>query len=318
MRLVRHMQICNKAQKSENYYLVERDDPTNKYILISEANETIENNNYDTLSHLQLDDKYEPRKISVSIEELEKAHMNCIGEGFFGKVYRADILNKEKERQISVAIKCLKKNCGFAVHEFILLSLCRHKNILAPFKLIGRRILVTEYMPKGTIQQYIINQGSLIGQKEVLFWKWACDVSDGMNYLHTHYILHLDIHAGNILIRDDNTAVIGDFGQARGKMGHVDTPQWYHSQMLKWNFVIEVVQQERISSKIDVLFFGWMLSFFLQKDYVPNWEPPEVISTQQQLGLIKACLNRHCSNRPSFSFILNYCQTQYRAKVNIT
>jgi len=122
--------------------------------------------------------------------------------------------------------------------------------------------------------------------------------------LHSRQILHLDLHAGNILIRDDNTAVIGDFGQARGKMSHIDTPQWYNSQMLKWAFVRELVKGEKISSKTDVLFFGWLLSNFLQRDYTPSWEPPSILSTQQQQELIKVCLNREPSNRPQFSSIV--------------
>jgi len=214
--------------------------------------------------------------------------------------------------EVSVAIKKLKDHCVHnVVHEFVFLSLCIHKNILAPFKLIGRRILVTEYMKTGTIEKYLNNEGVLTGdkQKDLLFWKWATDVAEGMSYLHSCQILHLDLHAGNILIKDDNTAVIADFGQARGKRSDIDTPQMYSSQMLKWTFVVEVVKAEKISTKTDVLFFGWLLSNFLQIDYKPSWKTPLNILphciTQQQQELIKLCLNRSCSDRPSFDCILS-------------
>jgi len=137
-------------------------------------------------------------------------------------------------------------------------------------------------------------------------WYWSGNVAEGMNYLHNYHILHLDLHAGNILIRDDNSAVIGDFGQARGKRSHMDTPQFYNSQMLKWSFVVDLVKGEKISSKTDVLFFGWLLSNFLERDYNPSWEAPVVTSTQQQQELIKACLNRSFSKRPPFSSICQY------------
>jgi len=127
-----------------------------------------------------------------------------------------------------------------------------------------------------------------------------------MNYLHTHQILHLDLHAGNILLRDDNTAVIGDFGQARGKRSPIDCPQFYSSQMLKHKFVKALLStcEERISAKTDVLYFGWLLSNFLKINYEPSWETPDVIMTLQQETLIKACLNRTHSDRPSFYSIL--------------
>jgi len=295
------------------------EDP-NKHIQIHENIPLFFERNDEILAqqHLQIDKEYKPHHIPVKIKELENAHIDCIGEGCFGIVYRANI-KKKGQTEISVAIKHLKENCGFAVHEFTLLSLCRHKNILAPFKLIGRRILVTEYMKNGTIEKYLIDEGALIGdgqKKQELFWKWACNISEGMHYLHTHQILHLDLHTGNILIRDDQTAVIGDFGQARGKRSHIDSPQIYASQMLKYSFVANLIASEKISSKTDVLFFGWLLSNFLQIDYKPSWEAPDVISTQQQQDLIKSCLTPSCSNRPPFSSILTSCQEQYRVKNN--
>jgi len=296
---VKVLQIHRKEKTQRNEYdLISMDHHTNKYIQIHEntltsammlanslksLNQSMEDpnkhiqiheniplfleRNDEILAHHQIDKEYEPLHIPVKIKELENAHIDCIGEGCFGIVYRANI-KKKGQTEISVAIKHLKENCGFAVHEFTLLSLCRHKNILAPFKLIGRRILVTEYMKNGTIEKYLIDEGALIGdgqKKQELFWKWACNISEGMHYLHTHQILHLDLHTGNILIRDDQTAVIGDFGQARGKRSHIDSPQIYASQMLKYSFVANLIASEKISSKTDVLFF-WVAFIKLSTD----------------------------------------------------
>jgi len=239
---------------------------------------------------------------------LEKANnIEPIGEGHFGSVYKGAIQKEGKE--IFVAIKCLRENCGFAVYEFMMLSLCKHKNILAPFKLIGRRVLVTECMKKGTIKKYLNEHGRLIGdrEKELRFWNWACDVADGMNYLHAQQILHLDLHTGNILIRDDFTAVIGDFGQSRGKKSNIDSPQFYSSQLLKYSFVKYLTQTEPFSDRTDVLFFGWVLSNFLQENYKPSWDSPNV-TAPLQLQLIKQCLNQAPANRPPFSKILKTSQ----------
>jgi polo-like kinase 4 len=37
-------------------------------------------------------------------------------------------------------------------------------------------------------------------------------IINGINYLHSHNIIHCDIKLDNILIRKDNTICLGDFG----------------------------------------------------------------------------------------------------------
>jgi len=253
-----------------------------------------------------------PSRMENIPEELNHSKIEFIGEGYFGTVYRADIKRSSpKKEEFSVAIKVMKeiKNNEFAIHEFMLLSLCTHKNILSPYTLIGRRILVTEYLKCGTIENYLKDYGPLTMDKEKLFWKWGCDIADGMNYLHRHQILHLDLHVGNILMRDTFTVVIGDFGQARGRMTGVDIPKWYNSQMLKWQFIRDIVKTEKISSKTDVLFFGWLLSTLLQPNYNPSWNPP-TIDISPKIQLIKECLNQESLVRPSFAAILETAQKQ--------
>jgi len=242
----------------------------------------------------------------VSIEELEDSNIEEIGLGHFGTVYKAVIL-LPNGKEHCVAIKSLKQN-EVAIHEFILLSVCKHKNILVPSHLMGRKILITEYLKNGSIETYLKEKGPC---NKSLFWKWALDIAAGMEYLHNHNILHLDLHVGNVLLSKNLEAVIGDFGQARAKTNSIDFPNLYASQMLKFAFIYQILKdgKEKISSKTDVLFFGWLLSTLLKVDYEPSWDAPDMIIDLQQGGLIKTCLNENHSARPTFRQILDYIES---------
>ncbi|KAF8966869.1 kinase-like domain-containing protein, partial [Flammula alnicola] len=66
--------------------------------------------------------------------------------------------------------------------------------------------LVTKYCPNGNVMNYIreypeANRLSILHQ-----------VSVGMMYLHSQSIIHADLRAANILIGDDDKALICDFG----------------------------------------------------------------------------------------------------------
>jgi len=277
----------------------------NEYITISILQD--EHDEYQETQHSREEEMYDhPKIFQVSIEELEDSHIEVIGQGNFGTVYKAAILQPDGKEHC-VAIKSLKQN-EVAIHEFILLSVCKHKNILAPSELIGRKILITEYLKNGSIDNYLQITGPC---NKNLFWKWAQEIAQGMKYLHNHGIIHLDLHVGNVLLRKNLQAVIGDFGQARAKTSSIDIPQLYCSQMLKFTFICQILRdgKEKISSKTDVLFFGWLLSTLLKVDYEPSWDAPDMIIDLQQGGLIKTCLNENHSARPTFRQILDYIES---------
>ncbi|KAK0451272.1 kinase-like domain-containing protein, partial [Desarmillaria tabescens] len=90
-------------------------------------------------------------------------------------------------------------------------QLCDHPNVL-PFYGIyhdfapSSYCLVSPFMPSGSLHQYM-NNTSHPDQH-----KLALDVTHSMNYLHKLLIIHGDPKGDNILITDDQRAVIADFG----------------------------------------------------------------------------------------------------------
>lgn len=72
-----------------------------------------------------------------------------------------------------------------------------------------------EFVAQGSLKGFLHNKA------RNLSWEWrhkvSTDIARGLFYLHAHDILHLDLKSENILIGDDGTAQLCDFGLAKIK-----------------------------------------------------------------------------------------------------
>lgn len=171
------------------------------------------------------------REIRMSELSLQKV----IGEGAFGKVYKA------LYRGQKVAVKVLiKQNLSDdVVREFEtevkIMSLLNHPNIC---RLLGaclqpyNRALVIELAEKGSLWNVLRSGRSTLD--DAVRFKFILDTARGMSYLHQFRrpILHRDLKSPNMLVQDDFSIKLSDFGLARVKTqiqtmtGNCGTVQW--------------------------------------------------------------------------------------------
>ncbi|KAK6164332.1 hypothetical protein DH2020_001196 [Rehmannia glutinosa] len=163
---------------------------------------------------------------TFSLVELEKAtekfsSKKVLGEGGFGRVYHG-IMQDGSE----VAVKLLTRDNQNGDREFIaeieMLSRLHHRNLV---KLIGicieqrTRCLVYELVPNGSVESHLHGDDR---SKGPLDWdarlKIALGAARGLAYLHEDSnprVIHRDFKASNVLLEDDFTPKVSDFGLAR-------------------------------------------------------------------------------------------------------
>lgn len=100
------------------------------------------------------------------------------------------------------------------VEEYGLLEQVRHPNVLQIYDqgvTDDVLFIVMEYLPGGTLKQYIGSTGMEPGRA----WNVLREMVQALAEVHRMGIIHRDIKPENIMLRNDGTAVLGDFGVAR-------------------------------------------------------------------------------------------------------
>ncbi|KAL0359899.1 UNVERIFIED_CONTAM: putative leucine-rich repeat receptor-like serine/threonine-protein kinase [Sesamum angustifolium] len=147
---------------------------------------------------------------------------SLIGSGRFGHVYKGTLRDNTR-----IAVKVLHSKAageisGSFKRECQVLKRTRHRNLIRIITTCSRpdfKALVLPLMPNGSLEDHLYpRHGSKHGLDLVQLVTICSDVAEGMAYLH-HYapvkVVHCDLKPSNILLDDDMTALVTDFGIAR-------------------------------------------------------------------------------------------------------
>ncbi|KAM7473881.1 hypothetical protein LguiB_021124 [Lonicera macranthoides] len=182
------------------------------------------------------------RLLRISYHELYRATagfspQNLIGSGSFGSVYKGK-LNPREEKLVAVKVLNLQKSGASKsfVTECRALRNIRHRNLVKiltycssiDFKGNEFKALVYKFMANRSLDMWLHPQvpGSSTALNLIQRLNLAIDVASAIHYLHDFSeppIIHCDLKPSNILLDDDLTAHVGDFGLARLLSNSADT-----------------------------------------------------------------------------------------------
>ncbi|KAL8507229.1 hypothetical protein ACS0TY_017953 [Phlomoides rotata] len=219
--------------------------------------------------------------------------------------------------------------------ELSLLQKVRHPNVvqfLGAVTQISPMMIVTEYLPKGDLHDYLKRKGAL---KPATALRLAMDIARGMNYLHEHRpeaIIHRDLEPSNILLDDSGHLKVADFGVSKllkvTNRIKEDTP--ISCQDTSCRYVApEVFKNEEYDTKVDVFSFaiilqemieGYLPFYSKQDDEVaksfaekerPPFRAPTKFYAHGLRQLIEECWNDDPANRPTFKQIIPRLEAIY-------
>ncbi|GAV65852.1 Pkinase domain-containing protein/GUB_WAK_bind domain-containing protein/WAK_assoc domain-containing protein [Cephalotus follicularis] len=142
-----------------------------------------------------------------------------LGDGGYGIVYYGKLRDGRE-----VAVKSLFENNYRRVEQFLneieILTRLQHKNLVTLYGCTSRRsrdlLLVYEYIPNGTVADHL--HGERV-KPSSLTWpirmNIAIETASALAYLHASDIIHRDVKTNNILLDNNFSVKVADFGLSR-------------------------------------------------------------------------------------------------------
>uniref|UniRef100_H2YUY1 Mitogen-activated protein kinase kinase kinase kinase n=1 Tax=Ciona savignyi TaxID=51511 RepID=H2YUY1_CIOSA len=249
-----------------------------------------------------------------------------VGSGTYGDVYKA----KHNVSKEFAAIKVIKLEPGddFSIiqQEIIMMKDCKHDNIVAYFGSYLRRDklwIAMEYCGGGSMQDIYHVTGPL---DEKLIAYVCRETLKGLAYLHSKGKMHRDIKGANILLTDDGSVKLADFGVSAQitqtiakRKSFIGTPYWmapevaaverkggYNQQCDVWAVGITSIEFAELQPPMFDL--HPMRALFLMSK--SSFQPPKLKDKQKWSAefhlFVKQALTKNPKRRPSSEKMLQH------------
>ncbi|OMJ17037.1 MAP kinase kinase kinase mkh1 [Smittium culicis] len=270
--------------------LLTKNNPALKLKFLPQANKESESNLQDNgpnkifsnrqLSNTILENSSEPIAVLFDKFGLSQAPVKVrwlkgklIGKGSFGHVYLALNCSDGKVfavKQIKFPMnrlpsnKSQKKKNNLISQLYFEISLMRdlnHPNIVQyyGFEMSDTQInIFLEYVSGGTISSLIVQHGPI---PEPVVHSFVNQILQSLSYLHSKNILHRDIKSANILVEENGTCKLSDFGISKKNdySKAYDASSRMSMQGSIFWIAPEVIKGSKYSAKVDIWSLGCVL-----------------------------------------------------------
>ena len=284
-----------------------------------------------------------------------------LGKGAFGTVFKVRSKADKKIYALKKAnLKLLKergkKAYDLTIHETMFLSHISHPHIIKYYKHFVEGdflYILIEFAENGDIDGFI--KAHKVFQKyipEEELWSIFLQCMKGLTYVHKMGVIHRDIKPANLLMDNNMTIKLGDFGVSAVKINGNDKAAEYlnadynffkNAEFLKYNktwvgtkeyMADEILKNSEYDQKVDVYSMG--ASFFemcylhpykhlelvmdkygdVKREYVKFIKPEDanVPYSQEMLNIINLMLEENKDKRQTSQYFLELIQKEFSKK----
>ncbi|XP_034028310.1 receptor tyrosine-protein kinase erbB-3b [Thalassophryne amazonica] len=229
--------------------------------------------------------------------ELKK--IKALGSGVFGTVHKGFWTPEGETVKIPVAIKTIKDSSGCQTFTEITDHMRSIGSLDHPYivRLLGicpgiSLQLITQLSSQGSLLDHIRQHKSSLDPQRLL--NWCVQIAKGMYYLEEHCMVHRNLAARNILLKNDYQVQISDFGIA--DLLYPDDKKYVYTDTktpIKW-MALESILFRRYSHQSDVWSYGvtvWEMMSFGVEPYasVQPQEVPGLLEKGERLSQPHIC-----------------------------
>uniref|UniRef100_A0A3B3ZZ49 Receptor protein-tyrosine kinase n=1 Tax=Periophthalmus magnuspinnatus TaxID=409849 RepID=A0A3B3ZZ49_9GOBI len=224
-----------------------------------------------------------PKVCARILKPSELRKIKPLGNGVFGTVHKGVWIPEGDTVKLPVAIKTINDRTGrqtfseLTDHMMVMGSL-DHINVVRILGICpGESLqLVTQLSSQGSLLEHVRKHRNKLTPQRLL--NWCVQIAKGMYYLEENRMVHRNLAARNVLLRNNYTAQISDYGVA--DLVYPDDKKYYYNEAktpIKW-MALESILFRRYTHQSDVWSYGvtiWEMMSYGVEPYT-NMRPQEV------------------------------------------
>uniref|UniRef100_A0A3Q1IFN8 Receptor protein-tyrosine kinase n=1 Tax=Anabas testudineus TaxID=64144 RepID=A0A3Q1IFN8_ANATE len=225
--------------------------------------------------------------------------IKLLGNGVFGSVHKGIWIPEGDTVKLPVAIKTIHDRTGrqtfseLTDHMMTMGSL-DHVNVVRILGICpGASLqLVTQLSSQGSLLEHVKNCKNKLSPQRLL--NWCVQIAKGMYYLEENRMVHRNLAARNVLLKNNYTAQISDYGIA--DLLYPDDKKYFYNEVktpIKW-MALESILFRRYTHQSDVWSYGvtiWEMMSYGAEPYATMrpQEVPDLLEKGERLSQPQIC-----------------------------
>eukprot|EP00064_Thunnus_orientalis_P002181 superscaffoldBa00000153_g2188 len=240
-----------------------------------------------------------PKVHARLLKPTELRKIKLLGNGVFGSVHKGVWIPEGDTVKLPVAIKTINDRTGRQTfHELtdhmMTMGSLDHINVVRILGICpGASLqLVTQLSSQGSLLEHVRNNKNKLSPQRLL--NWCVQIAKGMYYLEENRMVHRNLAARNVLLKNNYTVHISDYGIA--DLLYPDDKKYFYNEVktpIKW-MALESILFRRYTHQSDVWSYGvtiWEMMSCGAEPYAAMrpQEVPDLLEKGERLSQPQIC-----------------------------